>query len=155
MKTKLCTLLVASALNTGAHGNPSPLELRPVIEKYRQEVTVLTEKIERASYPDSVKFYAKKMMRISDDLEDLLWDISGEKPKSVFVPFFSLQGAAVSYGYAFLNTPGRPSPYNGVLDKIHDCAAGIRFFGSRNRERITRNLQKVRELNAMLSPGNS
>ncbi len=110
------------------------------MDVYILKVNDLTGKIRNSTNPDSIKTYAKQLMRASDEME---------KNANAFYNYKGMQVAPAilltnppSYGVAMVSSGDMPDAARSA-NKIWDCASNIRFSHCRHPEKIKKNLEKI------------
>jgi hypothetical protein len=151
MKTKILLLLFFVSLMAEAKINLDSLmqkSFKPAVENYLKSISDLSEKIATATNKDSLRLYAKKIMRLSDKMEEQSNDFYSYGGKGLrLAPVFFSSGKSVSYGYLLVQNNGRQEPLaTKRINKIYDCATNIRFFCTKNPNRIKKNLNHIKEL---------
>lgn len=125
----------------------------PIMENYLEEISILSKKISSSSNRDSIKHYAKLMMRMSDDMERKVKTYNNYRASSmVYGSGFFLTSAGYNYGFGFVNVQGNKVPEAvSSVNRIYDLATNIRFFCNGKPEKISRKLQKIEEERRTLS----
>jgi len=151
MKTQILLILVFTAIFSQAAINPDSLKqvaFKPIMDRYIEKLSQLSRTIHQTNNPDSIRFLAKKIMRISDDMEKTANDFyCYQSSKTQFASLFVFSGKNVAMHYAFITMPGGKQPYvTAKVNRIYDCATNIRFLWSKNPGKIQKNLDEIKEL---------
>jgi hypothetical protein len=156
MKTVLTLFAFFFAVIAEASNPDSVVRLayKPEMGKYLAQVTELKEKIANATAPDAIRFYAKKIMQISDEMEaesNDFYQYRGSRTALVTFVNLNSKAATVTNALVLLNGDRQPLVTRRV-NEIYDCATNIRFLWSKNPARIKKNLNRIDELtNALRS----
>ena len=151
MKTVFTILLVLMTFISRSGGNRDSLMmagLKPSLQSYINQVDVISQKISQTKQRDSIRFFAKQLMRLSDEMEkDILYEYNYRSPETLPIMLFSATGVS----FAYVNIPGDRSPRpRGIVNSIYDQASFIRFLNVRNVYKRNKNLAEIKTLNAKL-----
>lgn len=143
MKAKLLLLFVALASTAIAKSTADltnesldDLKMNNLIE----QASDLTLKIKSSDNADSIKIYAKQLMSLSDEME------------STINRKYNYKGIQTSYALLLTDPPAFgvvvnfPDNEPDELESAHliwDGASNIRYFFSRNQDKLDRNLEKI------------
>jgi hypothetical protein len=155
MKTGILLLMLFVGGTAKAKINPDSVlqsAFKPEMENYLKRITELTSRIAATASPDSVRYYAKKMMKLSDKMEEKVntyYHYRGSHTQLASLFFYS--GKTTGISYALLTVNGGPAPLaTSYVNEIYDCASRIRFLWSKNPKRIKRNISRIFEIREKL-----
>lgn len=143
MKTKILLLFVFVSTIAQAKTDIDSLKraaFQPVMNEFIHKVATLSEKIKSTNDADSIKLFAKQLMRISDEMQGTV------------NRYYSYRGVQTNYAlvltnppaYALIMTnPGRCPDATISVSKVWDGASNIKYFFSKNPEKIKKNLVKI------------
>jgi hypothetical protein len=126
---------------------------RPVMKKYLDEISALKSKIVQSDQRDSLRYFAKQIMKLSDDMERKIKFFHNYRASEmVFTQGYFFTPSGYNYGFGFVNIPGGKLPAAvSSVNRIYDLASHIRFICNGNPKKVKHKLEQIAKEQELLS----